>query len=294
MRLSTSTNIYFNRPEGKTNSIEKIIRSCSQAGYRVMDMNYYDCTSYKTDLTTDRWWKSWINRIYEAAQKCNVEFSQAHANFYNFCDKKTPDKEFLDSIVYRCVECSEILGVKWLVIHAGTAFDSPMLVKESKRRNLEYFHPLLDFAAEHNVGIAIENLWDLNIAPKRRYTTTAEELVDLVDTLAESHDNVGICWDTEHAEIMHQDQLSALRLVGDRLKATHISDFTSISNDHILPFYGLTDWDTVCRALKEIKYDGDFTYEIHHYLTHVPDEQVDDALAYSVKVGNALINKIIK
>lgn len=73
---------------------------------------------------------------------------------------------------------------------------------------------MIEYAAKNNVGIAIENLWDLNIAPLRRYTTTAEELVDLVDALHMDYENVGICWDVEHADIMKQTQVPALKMIG--------------------------------------------------------------------------------
>ena len=83
------------------------------------------------------------------------------------------------------------------------------------------------------------------ISPKRRYTTTTEELIDLVDTLSKDFDNVGICWDVEHSEIMQMDISKQLQLVGKRLKATHISDYISRYEDHLLPFSGDTDWRNV-------------------------------------------------
>ena len=140
------------------------------------------------------------------------------------------------------------------------------------------------------MGLAIENLWDYNIAPRRRYTSNAEELVDLVDTLAKDYDNVGICWDFEHANIMKQAQTPALTMVGERLKATHVSDNIGIENDHILPFYGYTDWEEIMRVLKDIGYQGDFTYEIHRYTTQLPEALIIPALKYSIEVGNYLLS----
>ena len=149
---------------------------------------------------------------------------------------------------------------------------------------------LIQHAAQKNVGIAIENLWDFNIAPKRRYTTTAEELVDLVDSLHKDFENVGICWDVEHADIMQQAQGPALRMIGSRLKATHISDNVGVKYDHVLPFDGYTDWNALMKLLKEIKYGGDFTYEIHRYTSQLPDAMVPAALRYSVEMGNYLLS----
>ena len=291
MRLSTSTNIYFNRPNNKKADIRDSIRLCADAGYRVMDMNFLDCTTFKLPFVTDGW-ESWIHSVRETADEHGVEFSQAHANFYNFCDPLAPDKAFLDEMVLRSIKCASILGVKWIVIHAGTCFDSAQLVKDSKASNVAYFKPVIEYAAKCNIGLAIENLWDWNIAPKRRYTTTAEELVDLVDELAKEYTNVGICWDVEHANIMKQAQTPALTMIGDRLKCTHISDNIGIQNDHILPFSGFTDWKEIMQVLKDIKYAGDFTYEIHRYITELPEELVPAALKYSVAVGNYLLSMV--
>ena len=140
------------------------------------------------------------------------------------------------------------------------------------------------------MGIAAENLWEENIAPKRRYCVTAEELGDLVDSLP--YDNVGCCWDVEHASICHQDQRKALQYLGKRLKATHISDYNSIKNDHILPFSGLSDWTEITDALHLAQYDGDFTYETHNFTAKMPDEVIMSGLKHSIDIGNLLIDMI--
>lgn len=289
MRLSTSTCIYFNRPDGTKAQITDSVDLCSQAGYRVMDMNFHDCCMFDTPMKTDRW-EEWIYGIKEKAKECGIEFSQGHSHFYNFCDPSVPNREELDEYIRRGIIGASVLEIPWLVIHAGTDFQSPTPVKSSREKTIEYLKPRIELAAKHNVGIAIENLWELNISPKRRYTSTAEELVELVDILSKDFDNVGICWDVERSSIMKQDLYSQLQLVGNRLKATHISDYLSVQEDHILPFSGNTDWAEVMRALKSVSYKGDFTYEIHRYTMRVPDELVLSALKHSVKVGNYLIN----
>ena len=122
MRLSTSTNIYFNRPNNVKAKIQDSVSLCAEAGYKVMDMNFFDCTTFKLPFVTDEWEK-WIYDIKELSEKKQIEFSQAHANFYNFCDPNAENKEFLDRMVLRSIDCAAILGVKWVVIHAGTDFE---------------------------------------------------------------------------------------------------------------------------------------------------------------------------
>lgn len=291
MRLSTSTSIFFNRPDGSKADILDSIQYCSEAGYKVMDMNFHDCCVFDTPLKKDNWLE-WIRDIRNKKEECGIEFSQAHSHFYNFCDNKTRNKDELDEYITRGIIGAGELDIPWLVIHAGTDFESSTPVKSSKLKTIEYLKPRLELAAKHKVGIAIENLWELNISPKRRYTTTAEELVDLVDELGQNFDNVGICWDVEHADIMKQDQLANLQLIGDRLKATHISDHIGVENDHILPYSGNTHWLDVMKAIKSVDYQGDFTFEIHRYIANLPLELVPLALKHSVEVGNYLLSLV--
>lgn len=287
MRLSTSTNIYFNRPDGTKAPIVDSVRRCAAAGYQVMDMNFHDCTTFRTPFVGDQY-RQWLEEIQTCAQKEGIEFSQAHAPFYNFCDPTYENRDYMDERIRRAVLCAKELRVPWIVIHAGTAFGEAQWHKVSLERNVQYFLPLVEFAAKVGVGIAIENLWELNIAPLRRYTAEPDEVMELVERLDSTQ--VGICCDVEHTEISKQDTAAALRLFGSRLKATHISDVINVDSDHLLPFFGRTDWVPVMRALREIGYAGDFTYEIHRYTSRMPDEVVQGALEYSVSVGNYLLS----
>ncbi|NMD37195.1 MAG: sugar phosphate isomerase/epimerase [Christensenellaceae bacterium] len=287
MRLSTSTNIFFNRPDGSKAETTESIKKCAKAGYTVMDMNFHDLSVFNTPFRTDNW-EYYINQINECAKTNNIEFSQGHSHFYNFCDKNFPNKEFHDELIRRSVEGAKILGVKWLVIHTATDFNSQSIVKDSKLKSMEYLKPRIELAGKYGVGIAIENLWEENIAPKRRYCSTVEELCDFVDSL--NYDNVGCCWDVEHADFCGIDQKEALKYIGKRLKATHISDYNSIKNDHILPFSGVINWKNVMEAFKEVEYNGDFAFEIHNYTGNLPDELIDSAIKHSKAVGDYLLS----
>jgi sugar phosphate isomerase/epimerase len=290
MKLSTSTNILLQRPDGTKASIESSVKACAKAGYKVLDLNFYDCASFQFDFIKENW-KSWIWDLKKLSNDLGIEFSQAHSSFYNFCDTDVAEREFWEETVRRSILCAEIMDIPWVVIHAGTAFDAENYRMESLKRNLEYFKGFLDFSASHNVGIAIENLWDLNIRPRRRYTANAEELMELVGMCREfAGPWVGTCWDFEHADIMGQSQRDGLLRLGDTLKAVHVSEQTGMDNDHILPFFGNIDWKEIMGLLRQINYQGDFTYEVHRYMKRIPDDLVDAALKYSIKVGEYILS----
>lgn len=287
MRLSTSTNIIFERPKGTFYRVEDCIKFCSEAGYKVMDFSFHDLTIVNSPFSTENW-ESYIKELHELALGYGVEFSQGHSTLYDFCDVNE-DHELKDAFVRKSIKGAGIMGIKWLAMHPSTYYDSATQIQTSKEKNVARFREYAEYAEKHGVGLALENMWDLSLAPKRRYTSNAEELVDLVDVI--DCENVGICWDVQHASIQEENQGLAIRHIGNRLKSTHISDQTGIDNIHRLPYQGVTDWDDVLRALADINYQGDFTYEMQHYLREIPEELFAPALRFSYEIGHYLINR---
>ena len=285
MKLSTSTNMLFERINMDFVEQKTAIRLCAQAGYKVLDFCFHDLITYQSPFIDDRWEK-YIEEMTELASNFGVVYGQGHANVYDFLNPNA-GHSFHREITKRCVLASERMGIPWLVIHPSTDFLGAAMVRNSREKNVEYIKRLAEFAGKHHVGIAVENMWDLHIAPKRYYGDTAEELAELVDAV--DMENVGICWDLEHASIMKQDQRKAMELIGERLKVTHISDQTGIDNIHVMPYQGFTDWKECMETLADIGYEGNLNYEAQWFLNKVPMELVPESLKYSIAVGNYLI-----
>lgn len=285
MKLSTSTNMLFERINMEPVEQKTAIELCAKAGYRALDFCFHDLITYKSPFLDERW-EAYTELMIETASKWGASYEQGHANVYDFLNPKA-DHEFHRKMTERSILASERMGISWLVIHPSTDFGAAAVFRESRRQNVEYIRRLAEFAEKHHVGIAVENMWDLHIAPKRYYADNAEELVDLTDAVGGS--NVGICWDLEHASIMKQDQRKALELIGSRLKVTHVSDQTGVNNIHVMPFQGFTDWNGAMEALADIGYEGNLNYEAQWFLNKVPMELVMPSLVYSVEVGNYLI-----
>jgi len=287
MRLSTSTNIMdrVNKVQGIISPEDCLIK-CAKAGYKVMDMNFHDMSNKGMPVAQDNW-EEWVDKMGELGAKLGLEFSQSHSHFYNVCLDNLEDREWREELVRRSIIGSGKLGVKWMVLHAGTDNTMGYSAETSKRRNLEYFKPHIEFAKKHNVGIAIENLFDPN-ALMRKYTATTEELIDLVDTLNDPM--VGICWDFGHANLVGIDQNISLRKIGKRLKATHISDNNGVKDEHLLPFYGNIEWDPIMQTLVDIDYEYDFTFEITPFVDKIPAYMRDILLQHTVEVGNHLLS----
>ena len=158
------------------------------------------------------------------------------------------------------------------------------------QRNVDFFRRLSDEAGRYGVGIAIEDMWGRTKEGVPRFAIEARELCELIDRV--DAENTGACWDAEHGSIERLDQGAAIRLLGPRLKALHISDQTARDNIHILPYMGFTDWDEVLSALAEIGYKNPFTFEIQHYLLYLPLELIPSAVRLSREVGEYMIRRI--
>ncbi|MBR4766399.1 MAG: hypothetical protein IK085_06530, partial [Clostridia bacterium] len=77
-----------------------------------------------------------------------------------------------------------------------------------------------------------------------------------------------------------------------RVTCLHIHDNNGISDDHTLPYTRSIKWDETLKALGEIGYKGDFTYEADNFLKKFPDELIVPCLKFMVNVGRYMISEI--
>jgi L-ribulose-5-phosphate 3-epimerase len=122
----------------------------------------------------------------------------------------------------------------------------------------------------------------------RRYASSTEELLELLAVL---NDPVfGICWDFGHANLAGIDQCGALRAIGKNLKALHVNDNKGEHDDHTAPYFGTIVWEPIMKTLKEIGYEGEFTYEAHNFACVLPDGIHDPALRFTYELGMYLLS----
>ena len=199
--------------------------------------------------------------------------------------------ENTEEIVRRSIVCTNILGAHWTVSHPGTAYADSLIVDGSKKQNLEYFSRNLEFAKKNDVGICIENMADFSGQGfKRSYCATVEELADLVDTLHKTYDNVGICWDFGHANLVYSNQVPCLNYLGSRIKVTHVHDNMGLEDEHRAPFLGNVKWDKIMPALARCGYEGNFSFEVKRLAADVPEHIKDAYWKYMKTTGEYLLS----
>jgi sugar phosphate isomerase/epimerase len=288
VKLAVSTNILYERVEGSRISMEESIHACAAAGYGYLDFGFPELKLSSPFFCSSEW-KAEIERYSRLAKELGVSFVQAHAVIVDFCNPPGDGEEDRE-LFRRSIQGAGILGVPWIVAHPSTGVSHGKRREDTHERNVAFFREMADYALDFDTGIAIENMWGKTPEGVNRYAVRAEELLRLIEDT--DRKNVGACWDVEHGSIEKLDQGAAIRLLGRRLKAAHISDETGPDNIHILPYSGFVKWEEVLKALAVINYQGAFAFEIQHYLPAMPLELIPQAMKFSVQVGRHLLSRI--
>ena len=115
---------------------------------------------------------------------------------------------------------------------------------------VEGFQAVGDTLAAYQVTFAIE--------PLNRFETyflnTAADAAKLAKEIG--HPNIGILFDTFHANIEEKNIAAGYRTVGPYLKHVHTCE-----NDRGIPGTGHVEWKEVFDALRSLNYDGSLTIE---------------------------------
>lgn len=290
MRLSTTINFFIDEDDGSYSAYLEDLRHYASLGFRYLDAIFCSADLQGSPLRTDRW-KEWAETIRREADALGITFVQSHVPFYNFCDPCTGIIEDKEEIIRKSMVCTRILGAKWTVAHPGTDYGTSLIEHGSKRKNIDYFSRHLEFASQHDIGICIENMADFpGQGFRRSYCATVEELADLVDKLAENYENVGICWDFGHANLVYHDQVPCLKYLGKRIKVTHVHDNSGREDEHRVPYLGNVNWKAVMPALSEIGYAGDFSFEVKRLASCVPESIKDSMWQHMKKTGEYLLS----
>jgi sugar phosphate isomerase/epimerase len=103
---------------------------------------------------------------------------------------------------------------------------------------------------------------------------------------------IAACLDVGHVGLIYgQEAPDSIRALGaDRLIALHICDNDYCGDQHQLCGQGKLNWVEILRALREIGYRGDFTYEADGgFLGRFPDYLKPEAARFMYRVGQTLL-----
>jgi len=279
MLLSTNFISYY-----KEFGLDRMLDIFAEAGFRALDFNL-DLAEYTGDFD-----KAYFDETRAKIESRGLVVGQTHAPFPSSYPEADKTEQRFNEIV-KSLEYSAYLGSELVVVHPCKAIGYDYLAESERHfeENLDFYKRLLPYAKKHGVKIAIENIAGV-------CTETGKGLNALLDALDDP--TFVICYDVGHANYtahkhpefgITPDEM--IREIGARIACTHIHDNDGSRDAHTLPFYGIIDWDAVCRAFAEVGYSGNFNYEAGRFVKNVPTELRPDAAKYMASMGNYLIKK---
>lgn len=94
------------------------------------------------------------------------------------------------------------------------------------------------------------------------------------------------CLDLGHSALVGVEPADFIRALGKtKLQALHVHDVNYRRDCHNLPFTEKLDWESIAVALREIGYQGEFTFEADNFLFGFPKELYQPAAKLMVETG---------
>ena len=295
MRLATQTS-YTASFFGLRQAVEMI----SAAGFDSVDYSMF-CMSDKDCILNTNQYLSYARRLKAIARQNHISFSQAHAPF-NFPIVFGEDL-FMKTVklrVERAIEIASILEVPVLVVHPlqFRPFYKKKNQKYFREFNKEYFSEYMPLCEKTGVTIACENVWKTKGKKSKKHIIDGacadpEEFKELIDAVDNEHFTG--CLDLGHCGLTGRTAQDCIRQIGgDYISALHVHDNDFVSDLHTAPGYGKMDWNEIAKALADIDYDGDFTFEADEFLRpfRYDRESAFKALCLLESIGRNIIGKV--
>lgn len=273
MKLSSNLIMFHNEL-----GLKKTIDVFSEAGFEGIDFNT-DLEEYHTNVHGEDFYKN----IKKYANDKGIVFAQTHAPFGSSFPENEKTKSRFDEIV-TSMKHSAWLGADMIVIHPCNhiAYKENNNYNFMMDYNLDFYKSLIPYAEEFEIKIAIENIVDC-------ITETPKGLLELIQQL--DNEVFTVCYDVGHANICGQDPADMIKALGKHIGCTHIHDNGGIRDSHTLPYYGNIDWERVMKALAEIGYEGNLSYEAGLFVSRAPVDLRKESAKYMASIGKYLIER---
>ena len=203
----------------------------------------------------------------EYAASKGLRFELCHLPFGNKPWTTGDAQKAFNEHMSRSIDAASILGVDYAVVHPvdTTKLRQDMDYNKSLELEMKVLSPFVNEGAKKGVNIVVENM---RIAAEQeklmttpfilgRENSEPEHLSRVADKLG-----IGICWDFGHAHCSWINSYEALKIVGSRLKMTHVCDNHKYLDEHLAPFFGSIDWAGAAKGMAEIGYRGLFNFEV--------------------------------
>ena len=228
------------------------------------------------------------------AEKQKIEdagliISQTHGPWrWPACDKTVEDRAERMEKMKRSLKFCSILGCKYWVIHPIMPFGTEEKNDSEKAQitwnmNIEFMSELLKTAKEYGIIICFENM------PMPHFSLgSPQDTLRFVEAI--NDENFKICFDTGHATMFNYKSVGDhIRELKDYIKVFHIHDNNGWADLHMLPYFGVIDWEDFGKSLKDINFNGVFSLESASH-PNLPDSEFEILCNMKYRMAEKVIN----
>ncbi|MBR5519059.1 MAG: sugar phosphate isomerase/epimerase [Clostridia bacterium] len=284
MLLSVDTNVLRDKYDDIT-----AIKMIKEAGF-----DAYDYSMFRAKGERDMLGDDYIERarnLRKISDEIGILCRQAHAPFsFQYTNKiDISDPEYLK--IVRSMEVASILGAKNIIVHTVKKDLPDGFDLEDYSR--EFYRSFIPYCEKYNISISVENLVGRHPETKEKFEVFSNPLkhIEFVKSLESKYFN--ICIDVGHSALlgyMPEDVINAMD--SSLFKTIHIHDNDFERDSHVLPYEGKTDWEAVTKALANVGYEGDFSFELEGLFYRLDDALLLAGLKFAEATGRVLIEKI--
>ncbi len=295
----------------KYGSNRQILQLLKNAGFECYDFSMFlqteECFIYCDDYLEQ------AKQLREFADSIGIECNQAHAPFpiylpqpggfreflldsisnglgKNIRECANPDEEFhqqMKVLIYRAVEIAGILGAKNCVVHPFNDYDA--------QQNCQMYQQFVSASHKYGAKIAVENMWnwdddkEMVVPAACSHHDDFKKHLDLLPA-----DTFVACLDIGHAEMqgLRTDIYQMITTLDRRLACLHVHDNDTLHDNHHLPYTSKIDFSKMVKALQQISYTGDITFEADSYMRCFDVEFFPTAAKYMYDIGDYLRKQI--
>ena len=168
-------------------------------------------------------------------------------------------------LLKKAVDAAELLGVDVVCTLGGMPVPGKDKFKTIQEDCTQVFPPVLDYAGERGIKIALENWYATNMQGLEHWKCMFDAI---------PHENFGLNFDPSHLIWQGIDYIAAVHHFGKRIFHTHAKD-TEVREDklrwlgnqahgwwrYVIPGFGAVRWGEYIGALRAIGYDGVLSIE---------------------------------
>ena len=309
LKIGLNTDLWYDE-----SNPEESLRYVAECGIEALDYDIcslYDNTFDKENLTSffDQSFEDlckYYDRMKAAMEENHLVFSQWHGVFPIYHPGEDARNEYIMKVTDTIIALCAYMDCPAIVMHPWTGLN--IKKQEEIEINLNLYRRMIPAAKKYGVKICLENLFR---HPSKESVDCIEgacaeamEAVYYIDTLnAEAGEEIfAFCLDTGHANILHKNLYQYITTLGSRLMLLHINDNPGFDDYHMIPYTQIDrgrknpsiNWNDFMRALKEIGYKGNLSFETHQGIKHLPDEVKQDGIRLISSIGRYFRKNIEK